>query len=121
VAAAAHHAGVAHLIYVSVAQPAPVMREYLAARAAGEQAIAEEQLTATIVRPWYVMGPGRRWPLVLVPLYALADYIPAWRAEARRLGLVTLTRMVNALIRAVEQPPSSGTIRLVDVPGIRAS
>ena len=109
------------LIYISVAQPAPIMREYQAARAAGEQAIADLHLTATIIRPWYVIGPGRRWPLMLMPMYALAELVPAWRSEARRLGLVTIEQMVNALVRAVEHPPSAGSVRIVDVSGIRAA
>ena len=36
---AARQASIAHLIYVSVAQPAPAMRAYVAARAAGSAAI----------------------------------------------------------------------------------
>src|SRR5437867_3768338 len=52
---AARRAAVAHLVYVSVAQPAPVMRAYIAVRAAGEAAIASAALTATLLRPWYVM------------------------------------------------------------------
>jgi uncharacterized protein YbjT (DUF2867 family) len=119
--AACRRTGVAHLIYVSVAHPAPVMRAYIDARAAGEHAIAAAGLTSTVLRPWYVLGPGHRWPLALVPMYALAACVPAWRATASRLGLVTITQMVNALVRAVEDPPAAGTQRLVEVPAIRAS
>src|ERR1043165_1201566 len=36
-AAAARNAGVRHFIYLSVAQPAPVMRDYVAVRAEGER------------------------------------------------------------------------------------
>ncbi len=118
---AAREAGIAHFIYISVARPAPVMAAYIAARAAGEQAIADARLTATVLRPWYVIGPGHRWPLLLVPFYALAELVPAWREGARRLGLVTLDQIVRAIVRAVEQPPPSGTIRLVDVEGIAGS
>jgi nucleoside-diphosphate-sugar epimerase len=118
---AARRAGVAHLIYVSVAQPAPVMRAYIAARAAGEAAIAEAALTATVLRPWYVIGPGHRWPMLLRPLYALLERLPATRDGARRLGLVTLEQMVSALVFAVEHPPQRGAIRIVDVPAIRAA
>jgi uncharacterized protein YbjT (DUF2867 family) len=118
---AAREAGIAHFIYISVARPAPVMAAYIAARAAGEQAIADARLTATVLRPWYVIGPGHRWPLLLVPFYALAELVPAWREGARRLGLVTLDQIVRAIVRTVEQPPPSGTIRLVDVEGIAGS
>jgi uncharacterized protein YbjT (DUF2867 family) len=117
--AAARHAGAAHVVYVSVAQPAPVMHAYIAVRAQGEAALAASGLTATVLRPWYVLGPGHWWPLALVPLYAIARLVPSLRAGAERLGLVRLDQMVSALVRAVERPPAPGTLALVDVPGIR--
>ncbi len=119
--AAARHAGAAHVIYVSVAQPAPMMHAYIAVRAEGEAALAASGLTATVLRPWYVLGPGHWWPLALMPLYAVARFIPATRAGAERLGLVRLGQMVNALVHAVETPPPGGALALVDVPGIRAA
>ena len=118
--AAASSAGLSHVIYVSVAHPAPVMRAYIDVRAAGEAAIEGAHLTATILRPWYVLGPGHRWPVVLTPLYAALRRIPRTREGAERLGLVTIEQMVDALVRAVENPPPTGTQRVVDVPGIRA-
>jgi uncharacterized protein YbjT (DUF2867 family) len=117
-AMAAQTAGVAHFVYVSVAQPAPVMAAYVAARAAGEKAIADAGLTATVLRPWYVIGPGHRWPLLLVPFYAVAEMVPAWRDGARRLGLVTLGQMTGAIVCAIENPPAPGSSRVVDVPAI---
>ena len=54
--AAAMRARAAHLVYVSVAHPAPVMKAYIEVRMAGEHAIAKAGLTATIVRPWYVLA-----------------------------------------------------------------
>src|SRR5262245_48054897 len=66
---AAAGAGVKHFIYVSVAQPAPVMRAYQAVRAEGEQMIRDSEMNATILRPWYVLGPGHRWPYALIPMY----------------------------------------------------
>lgn len=117
---AAAQVTIAHLVYVSVAQPAPMMRAYVAARAAGERAIAEAGLDATVLRPWYVLGPGHRWPYVLMPLYALAERVPGLRDGARRLGLVTIDQMVRALVFAVENPPARG-ITVVDVPQIKAA
>ena len=115
---AGRRADIAHLVYVSVAHPAPVMRAYIAARVAGEAIIADARLRATVLRPWYVLGPGHWWPVVLVPMYALASLVPAWRTGARRLGLVTVGQMVQALVAAVEHPPAQGTT-VVDVPSIR--
>jgi len=119
--AAAIRLGIAHLVYVSVAQPAPTMRAYVAARAAGEAAIAGARLTATILRPWYVLGPGHRWPLVLTPLYALAKLLPATRDTARRMDLVSIGDMTTALVAAVESPPPPATQRIVDVAAIKSA
>ena len=116
-AAKARH--IAHLIYVSVAHPAPAMHAYVAAREAGEVAIADAELTATILRPWYVLGPGHWWPVVMIPFYAIAEILPASRESARRLGLVSVAQMVRALVCAVESPPLAGTRCIVEVPGIR--
>ena len=60
---AARSASVAHLVYVSVAHPAPLMHAYIDVRCEGEAAIASAGLTATVVRPWYVLGPGHWWPV----------------------------------------------------------
>jgi uncharacterized protein YbjT (DUF2867 family) len=117
---AARSAGVSHVIYLSVAQPAPVMHAYIAARAQGEKALADAGLAATILRPWYVLGEGHRWPVLLKPLYAIAELVPTTRATARRLGLVTLRQMVGALVRAVENPVGRAEVLIVDVPAIRA-
>lgn len=107
-----------HLVYVSVAQPAPVMHAYIAVRAEAEAMMRARQLNATCLRPWYVLGPGHRWPLLLVPVYALLRCIPATRSSAERLGFVTLPQMIAALARAVENPVRG--VRVVEVPAIRA-
>jgi uncharacterized protein YbjT (DUF2867 family) len=82
--------GMHHSIYLSVAQPAPIMKRYIAVRAECERRIQEGHFNATILRPWYVLGPGRRWPVVLLPFYKLGEWLPFTRAAALRLGLVTL-------------------------------
>jgi uncharacterized protein YbjT (DUF2867 family) len=102
---------------VSVAHPAPIMSEYIAARSEAEDAIRASGLNATILRPWYVLGPGRRWPLILLPAYWLLGALPATRESAHRLGLVTLTQMIAALTGAVEHPASG--VRVFEVPQIR--
>ena len=114
---AARTASIDHFVYVSVAQPAPVMKAYQAARAEAERGLAASGVRHTVVRPWYVLGPGHRWPYALLPMYWLMERLPATRESARRLGLVTLEQMVNALVHAVEHPPA--TSRIVEVPEIR--
>ncbi len=114
---AAAERGVSHFIYVSVAHPAPVMHAYIAPRVGCERAIRDSGMNATILRPWYVLGPGHRWPYMLKPLYWLAERIPSKRGAARRLGLVTLEQMVDALAACVDAPARG--VRVVEVPEIR--
>jgi uncharacterized protein YbjT (DUF2867 family) len=118
--AAAAEAGVEHFIYVSVAQPAPIMKAYIEARAEGEAAIGASRLgSATILRPWYVLGPGRQWPRLLIPIYWILERLPSKRETAKRLGLLTYQEMTNALVAAVENPADG--IRILSVPEIKAA
>lgn len=116
---AAKSAGVGHFVYLSVAHPAPMMHAYIAVRSECEAAIAAAGLNATILRPWYVLGPGHWWPYLLVPMYKIAEVLPPTREGARRLGLVTLEQMVTALLAAVENPAHG--VKILDVPQIRAA
>jgi len=115
--AAARDAGVAHFIYLSVAQPAPVMQAYVAVRAEGERLLRESGMPATFVRPWYVLGPGHRWPYLILPLYWLAMLVPGSRETARRLYPVTLKSVVRAIVDAVDNPPQS--VRIIEAGELR--
>lgn len=114
---AAREAGVRHFVYVSVAQPAPIMKAYLEARAEAESQIRASGLNATILRPWYVLGPGRQWPRLLKPFYWLMERLPSKRETARRLGLMTDSEMRGALLFAVENPAAG--VRVLSVPEIK--
>jgi uncharacterized protein YbjT (DUF2867 family) len=115
--AAAKQAGVRHLVYVSVAHPAPMMQAYIQPRVEVEEAIRSNGLNATILRPWYVLGPGHRWPYLILPGYWIMGLIPSKREAAERLGLVTLKQMIAALVDAVENPAQG--IKIMEVPDIR--
>lgn len=108
-----------HFIYLSVAHPAPIRRDYIAVRAECEQMIQDRQLNSTILQPWYVLGPGHHWPYALLPLYKVCEWLPFTRAAALRLGLVTFEQLILALVAAVESP-IQGT-RVVGVPEIRTA
>lgn len=118
--AAAVETNVEHFIYVSVAQPAPIMKAYIEARAEGEALLKSSGLRrATILRPWYVLGPGRQWPRLLLPVYWILERIPSKREMARRLGLITDKEMQGALLSSIENPPEG--IRILSVPEIKAA
>ena len=117
---AASHAGVSHFIYVSVAQsPSKIMRTYQAVRKQGEEYCIQKDLTCTFIRPWYVLGPGRWWPVLLLPVYGLAEIIPGLRPKARSKALVTIRQMLRALVNAVEEKPASSSI--IEIKGIRSA
>ena len=111
--------GVHHVVYLSVAHPAPMgmKKDYIAVRAECERMIRERHLDATILRPWCVLGPGQRWLYALLPFYRICEWLPFTRAIAQRLGLVTLDELILALVEAVESPVQG--IRIVSVPEIR--
>ncbi len=60
--AAGRRAGVEHFVFVSVAQPAPVMKAFIEIRMMCEQKIRESGLNATICGPgiWSLQATG--WP-----------------------------------------------------------
>ncbi len=95
-----------------------MMKAYIEVRSQCEAIIGQSGMNATILRPWYVLGPGHRWPYLLIPIYKIVELLPSTRAGATRLGLVTLSQMVGALVRAVETPAQG--VRIVEVPEIRA-
>ena len=115
---AAVQAGVQHFVYLSVAHPAPLMKAYIEVRMECEAMLRQTSMNVTIVRPWYVLGPGHRWPYFLIPVYWVLERVPITRDGARRLGLVTLAQMTRSLVHAVENPASGA--RTVEVPEIRA-
>jgi uncharacterized protein YbjT (DUF2867 family) len=114
---AAQAAGIQHFVYVSVAQPAPIMKAYVQVRAECEGMIRASGLNATFLRPWYVLGPGHRWPYLVLPMYWILEHLPGTRDTARRLGLVTLQQMIHTLVWAIENPAQS--VRIIEVPQIR--
>jgi uncharacterized protein YbjT (DUF2867 family) len=117
-AGAAANAGVSHFIYVSVAQfPSRLMAAYQAVRKEGEEYCMEKKLNCTFIRPWYVLGPGHWWPVVLYPFYGLAELIPSWRTKARAIGLVTIQQVLAALAMAVKSNPQP--LRILEIKDIR--
>ncbi len=115
--AAAKTVGARHFVYVSVANPAPVMHAYVSVRLRVEALLRESGIPYTIIRPWYVLGPGHRWAYGLYPMYWLAQLVPSLREGAERLGLVTLDQMIRTLTWAVETAGDES--RTIDVPDIK--
>ena len=115
---AASDARIRQFVYLSVAQPAPVMKAFIEVRSTGETMIRESGINATFVRPWYVLGPGHRWPYAILPIYWILQRLPSTKESAQRLGMVTIKKMVSTLLWAIGNPATG--IRVIDVPRIRA-
>jgi len=116
-ARAAAAAGVRHIVYISVARPAPVMHAYIEARQRAEQAFAATAIPCTFLQPWYVVGPGHYWPLAILPLYKIFELLPATRTTAQRLGLLSIETVLRCLVHAIEALALG--VRSWDVPTLR--
>jgi uncharacterized protein YbjT (DUF2867 family) len=103
-----------HVLYLSVAHPAPAMKDYIAVREEGERLLRESGIASTFIRPWYVLGPGHWWPCVLLPAYWIWGAFPAHRDTARRLYPVKLANVVRAIAGAVDAPPNG--VRIIEAP-----
>lgn len=101
-----------HVIYLSVAHPAPVMQEYVAVRQEGETLLRESGVSSTFIRPWYVLGPGHWWPYAILPLYWIWGAFPRHRETARRLHPVRIGDVVRVIADAVEAPPDG--VRIIE-------
>jgi uncharacterized protein YbjT (DUF2867 family) len=118
-AIAANRNRVAHFIYMSVAQAnGPLMRHYRSARAEGENLLRSSGVPSSFIRPWYVLGPGHWWPVLLLPLYSLASLFPSTRKTAQLLGLVTIRQMLETLVFVICSPAPT-TPAIYTVPDIK--
>ena len=119
-AEAAAVAGVSHFIYISVAMaPSKIMAAYQVVRKEGEEYSKSKKLNCSFIRPWYVMGPGHYWPVLLLPLYGVAELVPAWRQRARTMALVTINQVLRTLFTTVEADPVQ--LRIIEIKQIRNS
>lgn len=110
-AKAAATAGTKHFIYLSVAMyPTKIMKDYQAVRTEGESILLQQHFTCSFIRPWYVLGPGHWWPLLLKPFYWLATFIPSKREAAKQLGTVTIKQMIETIVYAIKNLPPGNTI-----------
>lgn len=114
---AAVDAGVKHFIYLSVAHPAPAMKDFIDVRMKGEELIRGSGMNASFVRPWYVLGPGHYWPYAIIPLYKLFEIIPFTSETALRLGLVKIGQILKCIAFAVKNVPEG--VRVYDVKDIK--
>lgn len=86
-------------IFLSVAmEPSGLMRDFQKAKRMAEEYISMQNLSSVFIRPWYVLGPGHRWPYLLLPLYSILKIIPATARKAKAFKLITLQQMNTCLL-----------------------
>ena len=104
-AAAVSH--VSHFIYLSVSQyPSRIMRNFQHTRAEGEALLERSQIPATIIRPWYVLGNGHWWPILLKPFFWIASLYPSWSAKTNHFDTVTIQQLISTLMVAIKNTPA---------------
>lgn len=119
-AMAATTIGIKHFIYLSVAQyPTSIMKEYQAVRAEGEKLLIKTGIPSSFIRPWYVLGPGHWWPLLLKPFFLLSALFPLTREISQKLDTVTIRQMMNTLVFAVKNPPNGSSVVVYEVSDIK--
>ena len=113
---AAQTAGVGHFVYMSVAHPASIMRDYIAVRSESEDRLRarpsrDDHTTLVYPRPWSLVAGDPSTgesPGGMVPFDEGVHPTPRVRhdpADAQRVGV------------AVEHPAE--TVRVIEVPEIR--
>jgi nucleoside-diphosphate-sugar epimerase len=119
-AIAASGAGIKHFVYLSVAMyPTSIMKDFQQARAQGESILLQQHFVCSFIRPWYVLGPGHWWPVLLKPFYLLAKLIPSKREAAKQLDTVSINQMIKTLVHAVkDQPVSTVVYDVADIKNI---
>lgn len=116
---AAVHAQVSHFIYLSVAMyPTRIMKDFQEVRAEGEALLLQSGLNRSFIRPWYVLGPGHWWPVLLKPFYFIAKMIPSKREAAKQLDTVTIKQIISTLVYAIKNKPEKN--KIYDVPEIKS-
>ncbi len=102
---------VSHFIYLSVSMyPTKIMKVFQEVRAEGEQLLLASGLHTSFIRPWYVLGPGHWWPILLKPFFLIAKMIPSKKEAARQLDTVTIQQMIRTLMFAVKNQPLDNTV-----------
>jgi uncharacterized protein YbjT (DUF2867 family) len=104
-ALAARHAMVSEFVMMSVAQESTkIMADYQQARAQAESYVNDLLPNTLFVRPWYVVGPGHYWPLLLTPIYKILSWLPFTQRKANALALVTINQLIAAMVDSIEKP-----------------
>ncbi|MFN8243332.1 MAG: NAD-dependent epimerase/dehydratase family protein [Ferruginibacter sp.] len=105
---------IGRFIYLSVAMyPTRIMQAFQQVRARGEALLLQESYPCSFLRPWYVLGPGHWWPILLKPVYLILRLLPSKKEMAQQLDTITIRQMIAALVLEIETPGNETRIREV--------
>lgn len=115
---AAAFAQVQHFIYLSVSQyPTSIMKDFQNVRAEGESLLQLSGMKCSFVRPWYVLGPGHWWPILLKPFFWLSKITGFKKEAAENLDTISIQQMIDTLVYATKTLPA--TINIYNVKDIK--
>jgi hypothetical protein len=86
------------------------MKDFQQVRAEGERILLQQNFTSVFIRPWYVLGPGHWWPVILKPFFWIAKLIPSKREAAKHLDTVTIKQITNTLFYVIKNPSSTNCV-----------
>lgn len=93
------------ILYLSVAmEPSGLMNKFQETKRKAENCIKASGIPFVFIRPWYVLGPGHRWPYLLMPIYKILEWLPATRKKAKAFGLITIDQMLNCIKYLLDNP-----------------
>ena len=108
IAQACAAAGVPRIVHVSaLGADAQAPSLYLRSKAAGEAALRESGLAATILRPSIIFGPGDSFLNLFAKLQAMLPIVPLAGANAR-FQPVWVGDVAEAIIRSLDRPDVAG-------------
>ena len=83
---------------------------YLRAKAAAEKIIINSGLDWIILRPSAIVGPGRAWPRLYIPIAMALRYVPGLRRIGGDYRPVHVEVLARAIFEAVKWPRTAGEI-----------
>lgn len=107
---AAKQASVKRFVLLSSVGAAETGVAYLRAKAAAEKIVMTSGLDWIILRPSAIVGSGRQWPRLLIPLAMVLRYIPGLRQIANDYRPIHVETLARAVFAAVKHSPTSGEI-----------